>query len=242
MGLAGRDARAHRQERPRAVQRLHLALLVHRQHDGAIRGTEIQPDNVAHFLHELRVGRQLERVEAMRLQAERLPDSRNRGLRQPRDIGEAARRPLRRLGRRAFERAGNHVDDLIVGRFARRAGPRLVRQPRQAPHAKPFAPFADAIGRRRHPLSHGAIRRAVRTRQHDACAQRQALGRLGPARPLLQRAAFVLSQQHRLVVASSRHGRSVPATGEVQDFFRDTTLVRLCHIMGFPRESASDRN
>ena len=74
MGLAGRDARPHRQEWSRAIQRLDLALLVHRQHDGAGGRTEIQPDNVADLLHELRVGRQLERVEAVRLQPERLPD------------------------------------------------------------------------------------------------------------------------------------------------------------------------
>lgn len=153
---------------------------------------------------------QLEGVEAVRLQPERLPDSPDRGLRQPGDIGESARRPLRRLGRRAFKRAGHHVDDLIVGRFTRRAWPRLVGQPRQAPHATPFAPLADAVGRRRHSLSHGAIRRAIRTREHDACAQRPVLGRLGPARPLLQRAAFVLSHQHRLVVAFVGMGAAYP--------------------------------
>ena len=80
VGLARRDARTHRQERPRAVQRLHLALFVHRQHDGAIRRKEIQSDNVAHLFDELRVRRQLERVEAMRLQPKRLPDAPDRRL------------------------------------------------------------------------------------------------------------------------------------------------------------------
>ena len=47
MRLAGRDARAHWQERPRPVQGLDLAFLVHRQDDRAIRRKEIQADDVA---------------------------------------------------------------------------------------------------------------------------------------------------------------------------------------------------
>ena len=220
MGLAGRDAGAHRQERPRAIQRLDLALFVHRQDDGAVGRTEIQPDDVAHLLDKLRVRRQLERVEAMRLQPERLPDARDRGLRQSGHLGQAARRPLRRVRRRAFERAGNHVDNPIVGRFARRARPRLVRQPRQAAHAKPFAPLAHAVTRHADSLGHRPIREPVRAGQHDPRPQRQPLRRRRSAGPLLQRAAFVLSQQHRLVVAFSRHAaQRTRATAEVQDFF-----------------------
>src|ERR1019366_3215008 len=64
-------------------------------------GHSYSPTIVADVLHELRVGRQLEGVEAVRLQPERLPDAPDRGLRQPGDIGESARRPLRRLGRPA---------------------------------------------------------------------------------------------------------------------------------------------
>src|SRR6266849_5955233 len=211
MGLAGRDPGPHRQERSRAIQRLYLTFFVQRQHDGAGGRAQIQPDNVAHLLHELGVGRQFERVEAVRLQPERLPDPPDRRLRQPRDIGETARRPLRGVGRWAFERAGNHVDDLIVGRLARCAGARFVRQPRQAAHAKPLAPLAHAIRRCRYLLGHRTIRHALRTAEYDARAQRQPLRCLRPAGPLLQRTAFILSQHQRLVMAFSWHSRSVPA-------------------------------
>ena len=94
-----------------------------------IRRIEIQPDDVAHLFHKLRVRRQLERVDAMRLQTKRLPDARDRRLREPGDVRHAARGPLGRVRRRAFQRAGDDVDNPIVGRFARRAWPRFVGQP-----------------------------------------------------------------------------------------------------------------
>src|SRR5206468_3054923 len=108
---------------------------------------EIQTDDVADFFYEPRVRRQLERVEAMRLQPKRLPDARNRRLREAGHVGQAARGPLRRVSRWAFERARDDVDDPIVSHFARRAWPRLVCQPRQTANPKPFPPFAHAITR-----------------------------------------------------------------------------------------------
>ena len=62
MGASGRQARPHRQQRRRAIQRLNLALLVHAEHQGAIRRMQIQPDDVAHFVDEQRILRQLERL------------------------------------------------------------------------------------------------------------------------------------------------------------------------------------
>src|ERR671915_292992 len=63
LGLAG----PHRQERLGAVQRLDLALLVDAKHHRAIRRVEIEPDDVAHLLHEQRVGGELEGLGSMRL-------------------------------------------------------------------------------------------------------------------------------------------------------------------------------
>ena len=70
VGLAGGNARPHRQEWPCAVEGLHLAFFIHRQDDGAVRGTEIQPDDVAHLLHEKWIGRELERFAPVRLDPE----------------------------------------------------------------------------------------------------------------------------------------------------------------------------
>ena len=71
-------ARPHRQQRLCAVQRLDLALLVHAEHQGMIGWVHIQTHDVAHFLDQLRVGRQLERVGTVRLQSEGMPDPADR--------------------------------------------------------------------------------------------------------------------------------------------------------------------
>ena len=70
LGLTG----AHRQQRLRAIQRLHLAFLVDAQHHGALRRRQVQADDIAHLLDEQRIGRQFESLGAMRLQAEGAPD------------------------------------------------------------------------------------------------------------------------------------------------------------------------
>jgi hypothetical protein len=156
----------------------------------------------------------------MRLQSERLPNARDRGLGQASDIGQAARGPLRGLSRRPFERASNDVDNAIVRRFARRTRPWLISQPWQTTDAKPLAPFADAVARHAESLCDRPIGEAVGTRQHHARPQRHALRRGRPARPLLQRTAFVFSQHDRFVVAGSRHAaQRTCAPAEVQHFF-----------------------
>ena len=220
VGLLSREAGAHRQQRPRAIQGLDLALFVHRQHDGVIGRTQIKADDVPDFLDKLRVRRQLERVDAMRLQAERAPQARDRIFGQPCDVGHAARGPLGGVWGRSFEGAGDQLHHHVVGRFPWGARPRLVRQPFQTAHPKPFAPFADAVARRVHALRDRPVREAVGTGEHHPRPQRQPLRGLRAARPLLQRPAFVLRQQQRLVVASSSHGaEGTPVALEVQDFF-----------------------
>ena len=220
VGLAGRDAGAQWQERSGAVQGLHLAFLVHRQHDGAIRRTEIQPDDVAHLLDKLGIGRQFERVQAMRLQPKRLPEPRDRRFREARHLRHAARRPLGRVRGRTFERPGNHVDDPIVGGFARRARPRLVGQAGQAADPKPLAPFAHAVARHAEARGHRPIGEPLGTGQYHPRSRRQSLRRGRAARPLVQGAAFVVSQHDRLVVTFSWHAaQRTNAATEVQDFF-----------------------
>ena len=53
-------AQPHRQHRLGALQRLDLALLVHAQHQGLVGRIEVEAHHVAHFLHEERVGGELE--------------------------------------------------------------------------------------------------------------------------------------------------------------------------------------
>jgi len=180
---------------------------------------QIQADNVANLLDKLRVCRELERVDAMRLQAEGLPDARDGRLRQAHDVRHRARAPLRR-GRRCLQRPGDDVDHLIVGHFPWRARPRFVGEPFEAARAKPLAPFTDAVARHVQASGDRAVRQALGARRHHARPQGQTLRRGGPARPLIQRPAFVFSQQQRFTVALSRHAaQSTSAVAEVQDFF-----------------------
>ena len=90
----------HRQDRLGAVQRLDLRLLVDAQHDGPLGRVQIQADDVADLGDELRVPGQLERLRAVRLQPERLPDPVHRRLVEPDLRCHRPRRPMRRVLRR----------------------------------------------------------------------------------------------------------------------------------------------
>jgi hypothetical protein len=58
-----------------AVQRLDLALFIDTEHQSPLRRVEAEADNVTHFLNELRIGRKLESLAAMRGQRESIPDA-----------------------------------------------------------------------------------------------------------------------------------------------------------------------
>ena len=95
---------------PGAIQRLDLALFIEAEHQRVIGRMEIQPDDVAHLLDKLRVGGELEGIDAVRLEAERPPDAGDGRFRQPGDLRHAARRPLRRMRGRSFEGARDDVE------------------------------------------------------------------------------------------------------------------------------------
>jgi Enoyl-CoA hydratase/isomerase len=66
---------AHGQHGLAAVERLNLGLLVHAQDDGVLGRGDVEADHIAHLGHEIRVGRELERLDPMRLQTEGSPDA-----------------------------------------------------------------------------------------------------------------------------------------------------------------------
>ena len=65
-------AKAHRQHRLGALERLTLALLVHADDQRIVRWAQIQAHHVAQLLYEERIRRQLEALGAVRLQAKEL--------------------------------------------------------------------------------------------------------------------------------------------------------------------------
>ena len=139
-------ARLHRQERLRAVKRLDLALLVDAQNQGALGWSEIKPDDVTQLLHKERIGRQLECLTPVRLQAEGLPDAMDGGWRVAGGCGHLAQRPMRRVGRLCLQRAADEIGDLFIANLARRSGTRLIVKTINAGGGEAPPPFANRIG------------------------------------------------------------------------------------------------
>ena len=67
MGAPFGLARAHRQERLGAVERLNLEFLIHTEDQSPLGRCQITSYNILHFLYKERIRRQLERLQAVRL-------------------------------------------------------------------------------------------------------------------------------------------------------------------------------
>ena len=142
VGLPRGHPRHQRQHRRRPVERLDLRLLIDAQHDRGLGRVEVQPDDVAHLVDELRIRGELERLDLMRLQPERPPDPADRALAHPGRGRHRARRPVRRVRRLLLERLHDHPLDVLVADRARLARPRLVMQPIEAAPREPAPPLA----------------------------------------------------------------------------------------------------
>ena len=144
MGAPLGHARQHRFDRLGAVERLDLALLVDTEHQRALRRRQIEPNDIADLLHEERVRRQLERLGAVRLQAERTPDAPDRGMRQPGRLCHRAQRPVGRVGRGGGQRPLDHLGDPLVREGPWPSRPGFVRQPLEAVLDETPAPLGEA--------------------------------------------------------------------------------------------------
>ncbi len=80
MGSPLHLAGPHRQQRLGPIEGLDLTLLVHTEYERAVGRRQIQPDDVADFLDEQRILRQLEGLGTMRLQGEGPPDAVDRDV------------------------------------------------------------------------------------------------------------------------------------------------------------------
>ncbi len=140
-GLAGLE----RQAGLGAVERLDLALLVDREHDGMARWFEIEADDVAQLLGELRVLRELERAQAMGLQLVIGPDALHRGQRDADLPGHHPSRPMgRRTGWLRHGQLDHPANDILAERRpAGRAGP-VAQQPIDPLLGKTLLPTPDS--------------------------------------------------------------------------------------------------
>lgn len=137
MGYNAGAAFLHRQAWQDAVQLLELAPLVDGQNYGMGRRVYIETDNVVHFDRELRVIRELERSEAVRLKPAQAPDLLNVGEVHARDLRHRAAGPVGRCTWRFSERQSAEGLD--------RRRPGLVQQQAiGASLSKPFLPAPDS--------------------------------------------------------------------------------------------------
>jgi hypothetical protein len=199
-------AKVHRQDRLRAFEGLDLRFLVERQHDGIRGRIHVQADDVPDLFHELRVGRDFERFGHVRLETERAPDAADGRMAHPRLRRHGPRTPVRFPWRRRFEGFHNHRLDVLIRDRAWRAHPRFIVDAVQPPVEEPLTPLADRRIGGAAAARHGAIRRAVGTRQHQSRAEGQ--------RPICprslcqpdQRAAFIVRDDQWCFGASNnRH-------------------------------------
>ncbi len=144
MGHAFDVAKAHRKQRLGAVQGLNLAFFVNTQHERFVRRVEVEPDNIAHFLHKERVCGKFEMPLSVRLKSERMPDATNRRVRHPRFalLGKSAKRPLATIfglgGKGLTYQKGNS----FISESARFSRTQLVMQAFDAHVQVPCSPFA----------------------------------------------------------------------------------------------------
>lgn len=206
MGPTLNLSRAHRQQGARAVQGLNLGFLIHAQDQRFVGGMQVEPHNITHLLNKQRVGRQLERLGAVRLQAEGPPDALHRTPAHPARLRHSAGAPMRRVGGRRLQSLG---DNPFHGRIRHRAwgtGAGLIQQPIEAVDEKALPPFADRLRRHTDGTGDGEIRLPLGTGQNNPGPLRQRLSGFRAARPLLQGLSFGRRQGQRSCRSSSSHG------------------------------------
>jgi len=196
----------HRQQGARAVQGLNLRFLIHAQDERLVRGMEREPHDIAHLLNKQRVGRQFERLGAMRLQAEGPPDALHGTPAHPALLRHGACAPVGRVGGRRLEGVGHDPFNRRVCHRAWRAGARFIQQPIEAVGHKALPPLPDALQRHPDPMGHGGVRVSIRTREHDPGSLGQGLRRLRTSRPLIQSLSFHGCHSQRRFGSSSSHG------------------------------------
>ena len=188
----------HRQARLRAVQGLNLALLVHTKHHGFVRRVQVQPDDVGQLLDERRVFRQLERRDAVRLQAVRVPDALDGRAAHPGRLGHRAATPVGGARRRLVQR-GMHDGLHLVGgdlRFPAAARTHLTHRI-QSIGEKPRSPVQHRRPTDAERGRNATIRHAVTGHQQGLGAGHHAVRRGSTERPLRQRIPMVVTEQQR---------------------------------------------
>src|SRR5215467_8733394 len=170
MRLARGHARRHRQNRFRPIERQDLALLIHTQHNGAVRRVQVQAHDISHFLDKLRVLGEFKVLDPMRLQSKSTPDPNDSVLRQAHFGSHQSSAPVRAVGGHGLQCLRYDLFDLLIRDPTRRTHPRLIQQAIHTGLSKSFPPLTD--GRTSNVQFSGNLRVAhpLGTRQYDPSA------------------------------------------------------------------------
>jgi len=189
--------RTHGQDGLGPVQGLDLALLVGAENDRPVRRIEIQPNDVAHLLHQLRVGGQLEGVSTVWLEPEGAPDPKYGGVAEADCLGHAPGGPVGGVAWRRLQSPHYHLFDFRIADPSRRTASRLIQQSGWATSHEPSPPSAHGGVGDTELLRDRDVAHTSRTTQHDARTQRQCLGRSSPPRPAFQGFAIFGAENKR---------------------------------------------
>jgi|694.fasta_scaffold03986_8 hypothetical protein len=200
----------HGQQRLRAVQGLDLRLLIDVQHHRLVGWFQVQTDDVADFLHEERIGRELEVLLPVGLHREGLQPAMNGGFGDPCCCSQGSGAPVgAAVGGRGLQCPVDHLGDGVVLVGARPARPQLVVQAFQTQFPVPLAPLTDGHARQAHALGDRCIGFASSAGQHDlgALYGRMRQGpRAGDALKLLNLALNEDQRWHRTTNSHRAHG------------------------------------
>ena len=135
----------HRQAGLSAVERLDLALLVDRKHDGVRRRIDIKPDDITQLGDEVGIIGQLELAYPMRLKPVGAPDALDGAEADAGCLGHHRTSPVGRLGGRITQRQRDHPFGHVAAQRWDARRPRLVvQEPFKAFLHKAFLPAPDA--------------------------------------------------------------------------------------------------
>src|SRR6185437_9952019 len=124
---------AHWQHRLAALQRLHLTFFVYAQHQRIVGRIEVQAYDVAHFLHEERIGGKLEALGPMRLQTKQRKIATDCTFGNTADLRRRAHTPLGGVCGFVLQNQTNQLRHCFVVMSARTSWPKFIVQSGQTP-------------------------------------------------------------------------------------------------------------
>lgn len=183
-----------------------LTFLVDAQHEGVVRGIQIQAHHVADLLDKEWIGGELEAGGPMQLHAKQTEIALHRTLGNPGFTGQRTDAPVgRAVPRLALQRRVQQRRNRLIIDRARLPGPQFIVHALQPTFEEPPPPLADR--RRGNPLALAdhLIRVPGGARQHDLRALRQTRGQRTRPRHRLQLVSFLLAQHQLRFRPTHRH-------------------------------------